>query len=395
MLVLKVILSILFLFVLFNTLYVFIFSVSGLFYTQKQIEFSAKKLKIAVLIPAYKEDKIIVNTVEQILGHNYDKTNFSVFVIADQLKNETIKHLSSLPIEVIQVNFSNSTKAKSLKYALNTIQDDTFDIAFILDADNTIDGNCLEKINATFQAGFSMIQLHRTAKNKNTQTAILDGISEEINNNIFRRGHRALGLSSALIGSGMAFPYSLFKALMTSIDIENNPGEDREICLQMLKSGAVCEFIDGAYVFDEKVQSTEVLKRQRTRWISAQYDYLIRLWIKEPIQTITNNFNYIDFALQTLVMPRILMLGTLTAFLLIDLVLLIATGNGLFPSFSTWPLLFITYVLSLILGIYKTYSIKEITKGVISIPKTFGSFLGAVIKARPNQREFIHTPKEF
>jgi hypothetical protein len=49
------------------------------------------------------------------------------------------------------------------------------------------------------------VQGHRTAKNTNNSWAILDAISEEINNNIFRKGHRVLGLSSAIIGSGMAF----------------------------------------------------------------------------------------------------------------------------------------------------------------------------------------------
>jgi hypothetical protein len=33
----------------------------------------------------------------------------------------------------------------------------------------------------------------------NNSWAILDAISEEINNNIFRKGHRVLGLSSAII----------------------------------------------------------------------------------------------------------------------------------------------------------------------------------------------------
>jgi cellulose synthase/poly-beta-1,6-N-acetylglucosamine synthase-like glycosyltransferase len=61
------------------------------------------------------------------------------------------------------------------------------------------------------------VQGHRTAKNTNNSWAILDAISEEINNNIFRKGHRVLGLSSAIIGSGMAFRYNYFKALMSTV----------------------------------------------------------------------------------------------------------------------------------------------------------------------------------
>lgn len=54
------------------------------------------------------------------------------------------------------------------------------------------------------------VQTHRIAKNMNNDMALLDAVSEEINNTIFRLGHAKLGLSAALIGSGMAFRYDLF-----------------------------------------------------------------------------------------------------------------------------------------------------------------------------------------
>jgi hypothetical protein len=58
---------------------------------------------------------------------------------------------------------------------------------------------------------YDAIQCHRCAKNANNDVAVLDGTSEEINNTIFRKAHNRLGLSSALIGSGMCFKYDLFK----------------------------------------------------------------------------------------------------------------------------------------------------------------------------------------
>ena len=55
---------------------------------------------------------------------------------------------------------------------------------------------------------YKHIELLRT---KDTNTAVLDAVSEEINNSIFRKGHTRLGFSSGLSGSGMAFEYDLFK----------------------------------------------------------------------------------------------------------------------------------------------------------------------------------------
>jgi cellulose synthase/poly-beta-1,6-N-acetylglucosamine synthase-like glycosyltransferase len=109
--------------------------------------------------------------------------------------------LRELPITTYEVTFETSTKAKALNYAMSQLTEQ-YDIALILDADNIMATDFITKLNATFDLGYQVVQGHRTAKNTNSPTAILDAISEEINNHILRKGHRALGLSSALIGSG-------------------------------------------------------------------------------------------------------------------------------------------------------------------------------------------------
>ena len=76
-------------------------------------------------------------------------------------------------------------------------------------------------------------QGHRIAKNVNNSFAILDAISEEINNLIFRKAHRVVGLSSALIGSGMAFDYKIFKKEMK--DIKAIGGFDKELEMNFLQ----------------------------------------------------------------------------------------------------------------------------------------------------------------
>jgi hypothetical protein len=69
----------------------------------------------------------------------------------------------------------------------------------------------LERIAQDFDKGYTVIQGHRVAKNTNTSVAVLDAISEEINNHIFRKGHCAAGVSSALIGSAMALEYTFLR----------------------------------------------------------------------------------------------------------------------------------------------------------------------------------------
>lgn len=395
MILLSIILIIIFIYLAFNVGYLLLFAIAGLLKKSVYYAPNPNKKKIAVLIPAYQEDNVIIDTAQKAANHPYPSTFFDVIVIADGLQPKTLATLSELPVRLIEVSFQNSTKAKSLKFAFSAIQDDHYDIAMILDSDNIMGADCLEKINAAFHSGFSMVQLHRTAKNKNTATAILDGISEEINNHIFRKGHRALGLSSALIGSGMAFYYKELNKLMQQTDIENNPGEDREIFLEMLKKGAVCEYIDDAMVYDEKVQSSQVLEKQRTRWLSAQMQYTNRFWLKEFVKTFSYNIHYFDNAVQTLLLPRIMLIAATFIMSFFAASLLWSTGADLYFGVIGWSLLFVCCLLSFLLSAFKYIFLKRTLNALWSIPKILWSFSKALSKSRPDQREFVRTPKEF
>lgn len=395
MIIYYTILIIVFTFLTFNVLYLLIFSIAGTFKRKATYFSHPNKRKIAVLIPSYREDSIILETIKNALQQNYRRDSFDVILVADHLQKKTLDSLATLPIRLIQVEFEKSTKAKSIKYALQQLNGFNYNILVLLDADNIMEKNCLEKVNHAFAKGWKMVQLHRTAKNKNTPTAILDAVSEEINNHIFRQGHRVLGISSALIGSGMAFDYNTFKSIMLNTDIENNPGEDREIYLAMLKKGEVCEYIEDALVYDEKVQFDKVLEAQRTRWVSAQLQYTIRFWIKEPIKTISSNIHYFDYALQTLLLPRVLLLAFLSGMCLLNIIIYLLFNQSLFPGNIGWICLLIGCLTSLVFGSYSALTVKEFLIALKSLPSTFNSFLKAVLKSKHNQNEFIHTPKEY
>ena len=168
------------------TVYIFVYAVAGLFYRQKQVEKVSKYRKFAVLIPGYKEDAVIVHVAKEALNQDYPKDKYEVIVIADSFKEETLEALRKLPIRVVVVVFEVSKKSKALNKCMEVIGDD-YDVAFVLDADNVMKPDVLTKINAAFDRGFTAVQGHRTAKNLNANFAILDAISEEINNHIFRK----------------------------------------------------------------------------------------------------------------------------------------------------------------------------------------------------------------
>ena len=226
--VLSVISSLVFAYLGFYSLYLFIFSAAGKIIPVEKPKTTGSLARFVIYICSYKEDDIILNSAASAITINYPKDLFHVCVIADSLKPGTIQRLKSMPLQVVEVVFSSSTKSKALHKAIeNTL--DSFDAAIVFDIDNIAAPDFLHKINNYLQTGNRVIQGHRMAKNTNTSIAVLDAISEEVNNHIFRKSQRVFNLSAAIIGSGMALEFNLFKEVMMQIDAVG--GFDKEMGL--------------------------------------------------------------------------------------------------------------------------------------------------------------------
>jgi cellulose synthase/poly-beta-1,6-N-acetylglucosamine synthase-like glycosyltransferase len=370
------------------TLYIFVFGFAGLFYRQQPYLNSAEKRKIAVLIPGYKEDAVIIEVAREALKQSYSSVNYDVIIIADSFKQDTLAELRKLPIKVIEVAFEKSTKAKALNKAMEQL-DNSYEIAVVLDADNIMAFDFLEKVNSAFANNYMAIQGHRAAKNLDTSLAILDAVSEEINNHIFRKGHRVLGLSSAIIGSGMAFRYSFFKEMMASAKAIG--GFDKELELKMLKDGHVIGYLDDALVYDEKVQKAEVFSNQRRRWLSAQLHYF-RLDFLQSLKhlLLKGNVDYFDKAIQFIQPPRVLLLG----FVMIFGLGFLAVNVFAYPNsqmLMAWINLMVACILAFLFSIPKSFYNLKTMKAVLSLPKGMILMLGSLLKVKGANKQFIHT----
>lgn len=370
------------------TLYIFIFSFAGLFFRQMPFLFDGKLKKIAVLIPGYKEDAVIVEVANAALQQSYPSDFFDVVIIADSFQPKTIETLKKLPIKVIEVSFEKSTKSKALNAAMASLTE-KYEIAVVLDADNVMEKDFLHKINTTFEQNFIAVQGHRTAKNTNNSWAILDAISEEINNHIFRKGHRVLGLSSAIIGSGMAFRYDYFKSLMSTVTAVG--GFDKEIELKMLKDGHKIMYLENAMVYDEKIQKSEVFGNQRRRWLSAQFHYFRKDFLNALQHLILKgNIDYFDKAIQFIQPPRILLLGAVLIFGVFFISLNYLLENSISYS-KIWLMIGIFCVLSFVFAVPKSFYNLKTLNALASLPKGMFVMLLSILKLKGANKTFIHT----
>ena len=363
--------------------YPLIYSLASLGTRKSYYPTANKQHKFAILFPAYKEDRVILPVVESFLQQHYPQELYKVIVISDHMQETTNERLAQLPITLLKANYENSSKAKALNFAMDHFGRDEFDAVVILDADNIVDTNFLLEINKVFDAGVQAIQAHRTAKNRNTDIAVLDGLSEEVNNSIFRRGHVRLGISSALIGSGMIFNYQWFhdnvKHLVTT-------GEDKELEVVLLKQRIFIEFLDEVYVYDEKTQGEKGFYNQRRRWLATQFAQWGRVFKDLPQAILSGNIDYSDKLIQWMLPPRLILFGGIIVM-------------GSIMQIIDWPLALKWWALFLIMGVTLCLAIPDklvddrFKKSINKLPLLFIMMVVNLFRMKGMNKKFVNTEK--
>lgn len=291
-----------------TVLYLGIFAIASFIKRTQEQPRTKKQNRIVVLIPSFKQDAVIEQTVISVLSQAYPQRMFDVTVISDHQSEMTNMRLAQYPITLLTPNFAESTKAKSLQYAiLNLPEFKIYDIVLILDADNIIEQDYLLKINDAFEiAATKVIQTHRVSRNRDTTAARLGAIFEEINNAIFRRGHINLGLSSALAGSGTAYDFNWFK---TNVMKVKTAGEDKELEVLLLRQEVFIDYFEDIYVYGEKMRTTTKMNQQRGRWVSQQFQNVIRNIKFLPSAIFRKKYDLADKIIQWMLLPRTTMMA--------------------------------------------------------------------------------------
>ena len=374
----------LWLFLACSVAYVVFFTFISLFYDKEDqvaihaAALSNRKAKFLILFPAYNEDRVIINAVEQFILQNYPKTHYTVAVISDHMQPSTNEQLGEMPIRLLMPTFEKSSKAKAMQYAINQIEGE-FDNVVVLDADNVVRPNFLSQLNILCTL-YDAIQCHRCAKNANNNVAVLDGASEEINNTIFRKAHNRLGLSSALIGSGMCFNYNLFKQNVFQL---KTAGEDREMEALLLQQGVFIKYAPDIHVFDEKVSSQDNFQRQRMRWMTAQIQSLFNQLPKIPHAIAHGNINFIDKTIQQALIPRSILIVLLTVISILMTLLV-------YEWCIKWWILLGLLTIALYIAIPAPLRFKSFAKA-LSIPGLVVRMLKNALHIDRKNTNFIHT----
>ena len=293
-----------------TVLYLGVFAFTSLFARHSETPKAKRQNRFIILIPSHKSGKSVEMTINSILGQTYPQRMFDVTVIADHEDEITMFHLAQQPVTLLTPNYAKSSRTKSLQLAVNNLpQFKIYDVAVILDAGDVVEPEFLEQLNDAYEsAGTKAIQTHRLSFNRDTVSARLSAIFEEINNSIFRRGHISMGLPCAMQSSGNAFDFEWLKGYL---QFAKSDWSDKEMEAALTRHHIYIDYFDKIVVYGEKVRKAEDFNKQHRSWILTQYKTFIRNVRYLPAAIVNRHYDLLDKLVQWMLLPRIVMMAVI------------------------------------------------------------------------------------
>jgi hypothetical protein len=242
------------------------------------------RLTFAVLVPAHDEEATIAATIASLRRLAYPPDRWSLAVIADNCRDATATIAREAGATVLERHDpSHRGKGHALNWALDRLgeRDERPDAIAIVDADCEPSPNLLESFDARLRDGAIVAQARYTVANAGASTqASLRFAAFALMNTVRPLGKDRLGLSSGLLGTGMAFERSLLERHRFAPD---SLVEDTDLHLRLVAAGERVVFAPEASVRSPMPTGARASRAQQSRWEGGRID-LVRNWTK-PLLT--------------------------------------------------------------------------------------------------------------
>lgn len=246
-----------------------VFGIVG-FFKRAEFPHSDNKCKYGIVISARNEENVIGNLIQSIKNNNYPMDKIDIFVVAHNCDDKTAEVSRSLGAIVYENNDPLSgTKGCALNFLFKNIENDyginSYDGFILLDADNLIKDDYIEKLNDAFNYfdKKSIVTSYRNSKNfgYNLMSGCY-GIYFVQGNAIESRGRSLLGCSARVQGTGFVIPSVCVKKGWNYLTLT----EDWEFTVDQDIAGYKIRYTDDAIFYDEQPTNVKIMFRQRVRW---------------------------------------------------------------------------------------------------------------------------------
>jgi peptidoglycan-N-acetylglucosamine deacetylase len=233
----------------------------------KPAEVASYKPKVAVLIPAYNEEKVIERTVRAALNSNYP--NLRVIVIDDGSKDRTLEVARNAFKEeasagkVLILGKRNSGKAEALNFGIEHIGDAELFVG--IDADTIIAPDAISRLVPHFiNPKVGAIAGNAKVGNRVNLWTRWQALEYITSQNFERRALDVLGAVSVVPGAIGAWRVSAVREV-GGYHIDT-VAEDADLTMALLRRGYRVEYEDMSLAYTEAPTNANGLMRQRFRW---------------------------------------------------------------------------------------------------------------------------------
>ncbi|HLZ39552.1 MAG TPA: glycosyltransferase [Candidatus Sulfotelmatobacter sp.] len=225
------------------------------------------KPKVAVLVPAYNEEKVIERTVRAVLNSNYP--NLRVIVIDDGSKDRTLEvartafKAEAAGGTVLILEKKNSGKADALNYGIEHIGDAELFVG--IDADTVIAPDAIARLVPHFiNPKVGAIAGNAKVGNRVNLWTRWQALEYITSQNFERRALDVLGAVSVVPGAIGAWRVSAVRE--AGGYHTDTVAEDADLTMALLRLGYRVEYEDMALAYTEAPTNANGLMRQRFRW---------------------------------------------------------------------------------------------------------------------------------
>lgn len=234
---------------------------------------SERRPAIALVIPAHNESVGLLPTLEDIKAQL--NPGDRLLVVADNCTDDTAAVARAARVEVVErADQHRRGKGFALDFGLRALDADPPQIVLFVDADSRLSPGALDKLTHRCAATGRPVQA-RYLFTSPANSAVNHQVAEfavRVKNWLRPLGLGNLNLPCQLLGTGMAFPWSLVRsAELASGQIV----EDLKLGLDLARAGKPPIYCETAVVTSEFPATTAGAETQRRRWEHGHVDLII------------------------------------------------------------------------------------------------------------------------
>jgi cellulose synthase/poly-beta-1,6-N-acetylglucosamine synthase-like glycosyltransferase len=219
--------------------------------------------KTVILMPAHNEALTIGNALEKLKP--ILSKDIRLLVVADNCSDRTSEIVESFGFEVIDRTDPNCRgKGYALAFGRDKLKKNPPDCVIIIDADCITDEQSIRDLSRYCVKATRPVQARYTLNSSlySSPMVQISNFAFWVKNVLRQRGSQRLGGAALLTGTGMAFPWQLFKDLPLAT---SNIVEDLGLAIYLTGSGTAPIYLEQAFVTSIPASEGATLD-QRARW---------------------------------------------------------------------------------------------------------------------------------